>query len=67
MTNDLMQPFKGAFGFWYIMNRDNPNLAWSGAGWMPHRKGSTIGPCVTFNFDTEAEAREYIELYAKIP
>ena len=50
---------QGAHGRWIIVKADDPDLAWSGARWVPHKKGLPTGGVQVCNFDGQDEATQY--------
>ena len=45
----------------YIVKRDDPMLAWTGSRWAHHSAGIPVRDTQICNFDTEAEAQEYVD------
>lgn len=48
-----------AFDRWFIVNAENPQLAWSGAKWVPHFNGLPASSFQICNFDSPEDARRY--------
>jgi len=46
------------FGRWYVVNAENPHLAWSGSRWVNHSAGLPAEGIQICNFDNWEEARD---------
>jgi hypothetical protein len=53
--------FRNTLGRWVLGNLEQPELAWSGSQWMPHRHGLPAGKVQISNLGSREEAWLYAE------